>query len=53
MYEKAYCKYTKVVCPQCGKILPVRILDLNGRIKFSVKCRSCGKVSEIAIEDSK
>ena len=51
MNEKEHIKFTKIACPQCGRPFPVRILDLKGKIRFSVKCKSCGKVSEIAIGD--
>lgn len=43
--------HTKIVCPQCGKPFPVRILKLEGKIRYSVKCKSCGRISEIEIED--
>lgn len=42
--------YTKVVCPQCGKALAVRILELQGRLRYSVRCPECKKVSEVVIE---
>lgn len=46
-------KYTKIACPRCGKPLPVRIISLKGKLRYSLKCKNCGKVSEIEIEDIK
>lgn len=43
-------KYTKIVCPRCGKAFPVRIISLNGTLRYSVRCPECKKVSEITIE---
>jgi transcription elongation factor Elf1 len=45
--------YEKIICPCCGKPLPVRILSLEGKLRYSVKCKACGKVSEVAIENIK
>ncbi len=41
----------KVVCPQCGKALPVRIMELEGRLRYSIVCRSCKAKSEVEIRD--
>ncbi len=45
-------RFTKIACPQCGKPFPVRIIQLNGRLRYSIRCKSCGKISEIEIENN-
>lgn len=45
-------KEVKVVCPQCGKALPVRILELNGRLRYSLVCRNCKAKSEVEIREN-
>lgn len=44
-------RYRKVVCPMCGKAFPVRILELNGTLRYSLRCKECGGESEIEIKD--
>ena len=44
-------KEVKVVCPQCGKALPVRIIELKGRLRYSIVCRNCKAKSEVEIKD--
>ena len=44
-------KLRKIVCPICGKATNVGILKLDGVIRYSLKCRSCKKVSEVEIKD--
>lgn len=41
----------KVVCPQCGKVLPVRIIELKGKLRYSIVCHRCKAKSEIEIEN--
>lgn len=45
-------RFTKIACPQCGKPFPVRILHLEGKLRYSVKCKACGKISEVEIEET-
>lgn len=44
-------KYTKIACPRCGKPLPIRIIELKGKLRYSIKCKACGKISEVEIEN--
>lgn len=44
-------EYIKVACPCCGKALPMRILDLKGTLRYSVKCRNCKQESEVEIKN--
>lgn len=39
----------KIVCPRCGKALPLRIIELEGKIKLSLICKNCKQRSEITI----
>lgn len=48
--NKSIKKDIKVACPQCGKALPVRILELNGRLRYSIVCRNCKAKSEVEIQ---
>lgn len=41
--------YIKVVCPQCGKTFPIRILAITGRLRYSIRCTDCKKMSEVEI----
>lgn len=45
-------KYTKVVCPRCGKAIPVRILDLHGSLRYSISCKNCKEISEVEIRNN-
>ena len=45
-------KEVKVVCPQCGKALPVRILELEGRLRYSIVCHNCKAKSEVEIREN-
>lgn len=44
-------KGTQIRCPRCGKTLPVRILDLEGKLALSVRCPDCKRVSKIELQD--
>lgn len=41
----------KIVCPRCGKATNVAIIHLDGILRFSLRCRSCKKESEVEIRD--
>ncbi|MEZ3418354.1 MAG: hypothetical protein K1V99_03155 [Bacteroidales bacterium] len=43
-------RYRKVVCPMCGKAFPVRILELNGTLRYSLRCKECGGESNRVLE---
>ncbi len=49
--EKREHRVIKVACPQCGKALPVRIMELEGRLRYSIVCRNCKAMSEVEIRD--
>lgn len=51
MNEKCEKKEIKVACPQCGKALPIRILKLEGRLRYSIVCHNCKAKSEVEIQD--
>lgn len=42
--------YTKVVCPCCGKAFSVRILELHGKLRMSLRCPDCKRISEVSVE---
>jgi transcription elongation factor Elf1 len=50
--EKTAQKEMKVVCPQCGKALPIRFLRLEGRLRYSIVCHGCKAKSEVEIQDN-
>jgi len=43
--------FIKVVCPRCGKALPMRILAIEGSLRYSIRCTECKKVSEVEISE--
>jgi uncharacterized Zn finger protein len=49
--EKKDTRLIKIVCPQCGKATNVNIVHLEGVLRYSLRCRSCKKVSEVTIKD--
>lgn len=49
--KKSIRKEVKLVCPQCGKALPVRILELKGKLRYSLVCRNCKAKSEVEIQE--
>lgn len=53
MDEKGEMKGVQVVCPRCRKQFPVRVQELSGTIRLSVRCPNCKKVSEIILQDIK
>jgi transcription elongation factor Elf1 len=50
--KKSIRKEVKLVCPQCGKALPVRILELKGKLRYSLVCRNCKAKSEVEIQEN-
>lgn len=41
----------KIVCPACGKALPVRIVKLTGEMRCTVRCPRCGRTSVVEMKD--
>lgn len=42
-------KFIKVVCPRCGKAIPMRILSLEGTLRYSIHCRQCKEMSIVEL----
>lgn len=38
-------------CPLCGKTFPVRVERLEGKVRLSVRCPNCKRVSVIELQD--
>lgn len=51
MDDKSANKGVQVSCPYCGKTLPVRVQELEGRLRLSVRCPHCKRVGEMSIQD--
>jgi len=49
MNEKTY---TKVACPRCGKVLPIRITRLVGDLTYTLRCPECKRVTEVMLCES-
>lgn len=43
----------QVTCPYCKKTFPVRVQSLEGRLRLSVRCTHCKRISEIVMQDIK
>lgn len=43
----------QITCPLCKKPFPVRVQSLEGRVRISVRCPHCKRISEIALQDIK
>ena len=41
----------QVRCPLCGKAFPVRVNELKGTLRLSVRCPQCKRISEIVLQD--
>ena len=41
----------QVRCPLCGKVIPVRVKSLTGRLTLSIRCPQCKRVSNIELQD--
>lgn len=53
MDEKRAIKGVQITCPLCKKPLPVRVQELEGKVRVSVRCPNCKQISEIALQDIK
>jgi len=53
MDDKSENKGVQINCPLCGKRFPVRVQELSGKIRLSVRCPNCKRVSEIQLQDIK
>ena len=51
MDEKAEKKGVQISCPRCKKTFPVRVQELVGSVRISVRCPHCKCISEIALKD--
>lgn len=51
MDEKAEKKGVQINCPLCKKPFPVRVQNLDGRLRLSVRCPHCKRISEIVLQD--
>ncbi|MBO4924512.1 MAG: hypothetical protein J5382_10380 [Bacteroidales bacterium] len=41
----------QVRCPLCGKTIPVRVDELRGNLRLSIRCPQCKRVSNIELQD--
>jgi len=53
MVEMEKPTYYRVCCPNCGKFLKVRILELRGTLRYSLYCTSCKQSSVVELSDIK
>ena len=44
-------KGVQVRCPLCGKTFPVRVKELKGVLRLSVRCPQCKRVSSLELQD--
>lgn len=44
-------KGIQVRCPLCGKTFPVRVKELKGVLRLSVRCPQCKRVSSLELQD--
>ena len=44
-------RFTKVVCPRCGKTIPLHFLEIRGSLGYSLRCPDCKRVSEVEISE--
>lgn len=51
MDEKTESKGVQITCPRCKNQFPVRVQELSGKARISVRCPACKKVSEIILQD--
>ncbi len=51
MDDKGANKGVQINCPLCKKPFPVRVQELTGRLRLSVRCPHCKRISEIALQD--
>ena len=41
----------QVRCPLCGKMIPVRVMELRGSLRLSIRCPQCKRVSSLELKD--
>ena len=51
MADKVEPKGVQIACPRCRKQFPVRVKELSGELRISVRCPNCKRVSEIILQD--
>ena len=51
MDERPDNKGVQINCPLCKKPFPVRVQELSGRLRLSVRCPNCKRISEISLQD--
>lgn len=51
MDAKSVVKGVQINCPLCKKPFPVRVQSLEGRLRLSVRCPHCKRISEIVLQD--
>lgn len=51
MDEKGEKKGVSISCPLCKKQFPVRVQSLDGKIRLSIRCPHCKRISEIVLQD--
>lgn len=44
-------KAVQIHCPTCGKSFPVRVDELQGRLRLSVRCPHCKRIGTIELQD--
>lgn len=45
--------YIEVRCPSCGKFVGIRILELSGTLRYSLRCKNCKQISTVELSDIK
>lgn len=51
MDAKSVMKGVQINCPLCKNPFPVRVQSLEGRLRLSVRCPHCKRISEIVLQD--
>ena len=51
MDEKTDNRGVQINCPLCKKPFPVRVQELVGSLRLSVRCPHCKRISEITLRD--
>lgn len=52
MDKSAEKKGVQINCPLCKKPFPVRVQELSGKVRLSVRCPHCKRISEITLLDT-
>lgn len=53
MDEKSANTGVQIVCPLCKQTFPVRVQELTGKLRLSVRCHHCKRISELTLSDIK